>query len=255
MKAHNVRIGESNMIFEKYTPDNRPCEARAALEEMMRGVDEGKSYADTIRLRLSGVLADECNDTYYLAREGESALARHWNGWGRHPDAIGNWGNFYTDAECRGRGIGGALLRFWYEDFERRDDLPLCFLCSAATPELVAWYSRFGFRVAIEGTDHGALYMPVGDSPASFREFYKSYYQPSATLSHKPATFEYRHEIDCLLRFALRDIGMEFGIGECKSIESALLYYPERVEMLFSEDGHCVGWSLDGKRQVYSIYE
>jgi len=243
------------MILEKYIPNGEPSEARAALERMMCGVDEGKSYADTIRLRVSGALADECNDTYYLAREGDRALARHWNGWGRHADAIGNWGNFYTEAECRGRGIGSALLRFWEEDFKDRDDLPLCFLCSAATPELVAWYSRFGFRVAIEGTDHGALYMPVGDSPESFREFYTRYYQPSATLVCKPATFEYRHEIDCLLRFALRDRGIELGIGECKSVESALLYYPERVEMIFSEDGHCVGWSLDGKRQVYPIYE
>ena len=243
------------MIFEKYTPGELGGEAHAALEKMMRDTDVGKSYADTIRLRLSAALSDICNDTYYVAREEDRALARHWNGWGRHPDAIGNWGNFYTDEACRGRGIGSALLRFWEEDFSSRKDLPLCFLCSAATPELVAWYSKFGFRVAIEGTDRGALYMPIGDSPESFRDFYSSYYKPSRSLIEKPATFEHRHEIDCLLRFALRDLGIPFGIGECTSIESALLYYPERVGMLFSDDGHCVGWTLDGKRQTYVIYE
>ena len=25
--------------------------------------------------------------------------------------------------------------------------------------------------------------------------------------------------------------------------------------MLFSRDGHCVGWSMDGIRQVYPLYE
>ena len=129
------------MVFEKYTPGEDNIEAQTALTEMMRGVDEGVSYADTIRLRASGALAESCNDTYYLAIEDKKALARHWNGWGRHADAIGNWGNFYTDAACRGRGIGGALLRFWQEDFDTRLDLPLCFLCSAATKELVALYA------------------------------------------------------------------------------------------------------------------
>ena len=246
---------ESDMIFKTYKPGESPSVACAALEEMMREVDVGVSYADTIRLRLSGALADQCNDTYYVALDGDRALARHWNGWGKHPDAIGNWGNFYTDAACRGQGIGGALLRFWEEDFNAREDLPLCFLCSAATRELVAWYSKFGFRVAIEGTEFGALYMPIGNSPSSFREFYTGYYKPSAVLYHKRATFEHRHEIDCLLRFALRDLGASFGIGECTSLESALLYYPERAGLLFSLDGHCVGWSIDGEIQTYPLYE
>ncbi len=245
---------EKIMILEKYIPGEGQGEAGEALLDMMRGVDEGVSYADTIRLRLSGSLADECNDTYYVAIEDKKALARHWNGWGRHPDAIGNWGNFYTDAACRGRGIGGALLRFWQEDFDARSDLPLCFLCSAATKELTALYAKLGFRVAIEGTECGPLYRAIGDSPASFREFYTAYYKPSAALYHRRASFEYRHEIDCLLRFALRDIGVTFGIGEQKSVEAALLYTPDRVGMLFSEDGHCVGWSFDGDMQIFPLY-
>ena len=74
-------------------------------------------------------------------------------------------------------------------------------------------------------------------------------------LYHKRATFEHRHEIDCLLRFALRDLGASFGIGECTSLESALLYYPERAGLIFSLDGHCVGWSIDGEIQTYPLYE
>ncbi len=243
------------MVLEKYIPDTQKGDLHAALCEMMRGFDVGKSYADMIRFRLSGAAADECNDTYYVAREDTKAISRHWNGWGRHPDAIGNWGNFYTNAEYRGRGIGGAVLKLWFEDFQSRTELPLCFLCSTSTKELTALYSRFGFRVAIEGTEYGGLYLPVGNSPATFREFYRAYYKPSDVLEHRRACIGYRHEIDCLLRFALRDLGLPFGIGNIESVEAALLYQPERCGMLFTPDGHCVGWSFDGVKQVYPLYE
>ena len=39
------------------------------------------------------------------------------------------------------------------------------------------------------------------------------------------------------------------------SVESAMLYHADRCGMLFSRDGHCVGWSMDGIRQVYPLYE
>ena len=243
------------MIVETYIPGQEKTAAGAALCAMMGDVDAGKSYADMIRLRLSGQVADQCKDTYYVAREGDTAYARLWNGWGRHPDAIGNWGNFYTAEESRGKGIGGQLLKLWQQDFEGRDDAPLCFLCSAGTKELTQLYAKFGFRVAIEGAEKGFLYRPNGNSPQSFREFYKQYYKPSEGLYHRPATIEYRHEIDCLLRFAFKDLGVEFGIGEEKGIEAILLYEPHRAGMLFSQDGHCVGWSFDGIRQVYPLYE
>ena len=243
------------MIVETYIPRQEKTAAYTALWNMMEGRDPGKSYADMIRLRLSGQLSHQCNDTYYVAREGEIGHARLWNGWGRHPDAIGNWGNFFTTEESRGKGIGGRLLKLWQQDFEGRDDAPLCFLCSAGTKELTQLYAKFGFRVAIEGAEKGFLYRPNGNSPQSFREFYKKYYKPSQVLYHRPATIEYRHEIDCLLRFAFKDLGLTFGIGEEKGIEAPLLYAPHRVGMLFSQDGHCVGWSIDGVRQVYPLYE
>ena len=243
------------MTVEAYIPGTQKGEAYEALFEMMREHDLGKSYADMIRLRLGGGAADTCRDTYYVAREGKKALARLWTGWGAHEDAIGNWGNFFTDEEHRGKGIGAALLTLWLSDFEGRSDLPLCLLCSAGTKELTDLYGRFGFRPAIEGTDHGGLYLPLGKSPASFRSFYREYYTPSPVLYHKRATVGYRHEIDCLLRFALRDLGVAFGIGDMNSVEAALLYHADRCGMLFSTDGHCVGWSMDGVRQVYPLYE
>jgi hypothetical protein len=40
-----------------------------------------------------------------------------------------------------------------------------------------------------------------------------------------------------------------------ESAEAALLYAPQRCGMLFSEDGHCVGWSIDGEMQLHPLYE
>lgn len=242
------------MILEKYIPGEVKNDAYTALQGMIRDIDKGKSYADMMRLRVSGQVSSACNDVYYVAHELGRALARHWNGWGKHPDAIGNWGNFYTDEQYRGQGIGGKLLQFWFEDFQSATDLPLCFLCSTGTRELASLYSRFGFRPAIEGTECGPLYMPVGDSPASFREFCATYYRPSAVLEHRPADVAYRHEIDCLLRFVYMDRDLQFGIKGLPGIEQALLYYPNRCGMLFSDDGHCVGWSFDGETQVHPLY-
>ena len=214
----------------------------------------GVPYADMMRVRITGALSNECNDVYYIAHEDGRGIGRHWNGWGKHPDAIGNWGGFFVDEAYRGKGVGGNLLRLWWEDFKASREHPLCFCCTAGSKSLTQLYSRFGFVPAIEGTDRGPLYMPVGDSPATFREFYNAYYKPSDHIIRKSATVEYRNEIDCLLRFALMDLGIPFGIGDEKSMEAALLHWPERAGILFSDDGHVVGWTFDKKMQVYPLY-
>ena len=244
------------MTIEKYIPAGTPSgEAYEAISDMMREVDVGKSYADMIRYRLSGAASDVCADTYYVAIESKKSLSRLWMGWGKHPDAIGNWGNFYTNEKLRGRGIGKKMLGFWHEDMARREDLPLCLLCSAGTKALADMYAAFGFVCAIEGKEFGPLYLPLGDSPAKFKDFYDAYYKPSDALYLRSASVEYRHEIDCLLRFVYIDMGLDFGIGDMLSVESALLYAPERCGMLFSEDGHAVGWSFDGKMQIHPLYK
>jgi hypothetical protein len=38
-------------------------------------------------------------------------------------------------------------------------------------------------------------------------------------------------------------------------MEQALLHFPERAEMLFTKDGRCVGWTLDGQVKVHHNYE
>lgn len=50
------------------------------------------------------------------------------------------------------------------------------------------------------------------------------------------------------------DMGMDFGIDGLYA-EAAILYHPGKAGMLFTEDGHCVGWNFNGVNQVYPIYE
>ena len=242
------------MFFEKYVAGGEKNAAYLALWDAMQGFDTDKSYADMMRLRISGGAAKQCYDAYYVAHENGKMLSRHWMGYGKHGDAIGNWGNFFTSPEARGRGIGSRLLEVWYEDLKTTPNLPDCFMCTTSEPWLVRLYRGFGFRPAIRGRDGGPLYMPVGNSPESFAEFADSYYTPSPVLYLKPASIGYRHEIDCLLRFWFVDNGLDIGIRGVDYMEKALLYFPERAGMLFSEDGHCVGWSIDGEIQAHPLY-
>lgn len=244
------------MKIERFIAGQTDCEACSALMEMMRGHDIGKTYADMMRLRIDGGAAHECHDVYYVATENGCAIGRHWMGWGSHPNAVGNWGNFYTDEAFRGKGVGGALLRAWQDDLLSPDHTPLpsAFFCSAGTSELAALYARFGFRPAIKGRDCGPLYMPLGDSPEDFESFCERYYEPSQVICRRPATIGWRHEIDCLLRFYLINNGLEFGIGETKSLEEVLLSSPERAELFFGESGRCVGWAVGGKIQIHPKY-
>ena len=96
------------MILEKFIPGKSENTAYYALLDMMTDFDLGISYADMMRYRIRGAAADDCHDIYYIAHDQGMALSRHWNGWGKHADAIGNWGNFYTDPAYRGKGIGGC---------------------------------------------------------------------------------------------------------------------------------------------------
>ncbi len=242
------------MILEKYVPGTPKNAAFAAIAAMMNDFDAGVSYADMMRYRIRGEAATVCHDVYYVAHEDGAARSRLWMGWGRHADAIGNWGNFYTDQAFRGQGIGRRLLDFWFADLKNTPNPPLCFLCTTGSRWVTELYREYGFRPAIAGSEFGPLYLPIGDSPATFREFCAAYYRPSATLRLRRADIAYRHEIDCLLRFVYADRGLPFGIGEVGSAEAALLYHPSRSDMLFSEDGHCVGWSFDGQLQLHPMY-
>lgn len=245
------------MKFEKYFAGQLRNDAYDALWSMVKDDKPEVAYAETIRRRVKGELADLCVDNYYIAYDENGCYNRLWSGWGKHKDAIGNFGHFLTLPEARGKGLGDRVLDVWASDILTRGDVPLGLFCTAEPAIIDRFYRQYGFR-EIDPTKHGGyLYLPLGDSPETFTEFCEKYYQPSKTLIHKRGNLEYRHELDCLLRFAMSIIGKgdDFFLGEYEFVEEYLIFCPERVGMLFAEDGHCVGWSLDGNIVVHPLYK
>lgn len=241
------------LTYHIYRPAQGQSEAGDALARMLADESIGKSYADAMRARVSGALAGECADTYFVALDGKECVSRLWYGWGTHEGAIGNFGNFLTLEQYRGQGIGTRLLELWYADLQARNDLPLALFCTSA-PKAAPMYAKYGMRPIADGATWGPSFMPLGKSPARFADFCESYYQPSSCLISRPATFAHRHEIDCLLKFALLARGESLGIGGVPSAEHAILYAPDRAEMLFTEHGACVGWRVDGPAQMHPQY-
>ena len=239
--------------YDVFCPNWGMTEAGQALAAMLKSEFPGKSYADALRARVSGALTGECTDTYFVAHENGACVSRLWYGWGNHESAIGNFGNFLTLEEYRGQGIGTRLLEMWYADLQGRDDLPLALFCTSA-PKAAPMYEKYGMRPIADGANWGPSYMPLGNSPKTFDEFCACYYQPSSYLVSRPVSFEWRHEIDLLLKFALLQKGEVLGIGEIPSAEHAILYAPDRAQMLFTESSACVGWCVDGQVQVHPEY-
>lgn len=241
------------MKFDIFHPERGMNEAGQALCRMLADESPGKSYAEVMRRRASGALVGECRDVYFVAHEDGACISRLWNGWGKHENAIGNFGNFLTLESCRGQGIGTRLLELWYDDLQRRQDQPLALFCTSA-PKAARMYERYGMLPIEAGATHGPSYMPLGNSPESFDAFCEVYYKPARVLYSRPASFEYRHEIDLLLKFVLMHMGLPFGFDGMPSVEQALLTCPEKTEMLFTEQGRCVGWCYGGAVQIYPAY-
>ena len=82
--------------YDVFRPAQGINEAGNALSRMLAEESIGKSYADAMRARVSGLLAGECTDTYFVAHEDGACVSRLWYGWGTHESAIGNFGNFLT---------------------------------------------------------------------------------------------------------------------------------------------------------------
>ena len=238
-----------------YIPDEGLNNAGEILKRNIANLDPGVSYAEMMRYRVSGGAAAECTDVYYLCTDEKNELiSRLWMGWGKHERAVGNWGNFFTSPDCRGQGIGKKMLDFWQEDLSTRSDLPLALFCTAGEEWLAKLYAPYGFRPAIKNTTCGPLYRPLGNSPETFSEFCEEYYRPANSLVFKPATLEWRHEIDCLFKFAMLDLGLPYLPEGMVSLESSLLENSgEGVEIIFTEKNIPVGLAYtrrDGKRDL-----
>ncbi len=243
--------------YQSYFPGTPLTPAANALDQVISAEFPEQSYSQMIRFRLSGKAGAECRDAYFIATENERCVSRLWYGWGKHADAVGNFGNFRTDERYQHRGIGKKLLQMWQEDLQNAAAPPLALFCSAGK-NLVPVYAKFGFRLALENTDHGPLYLPLGDSPATFREFCRFYYSQTSKLHFLPGTVGYRHEIDLLLRFALLQEYGELPELPYPSFEAAILALDRtpqcgKLELIATAENRTVGWAFTpagGKRRA-----
>ncbi len=245
--------------IEIYIPGETRPESTEVLIGAVKDIDPDKSYANMIRYRIDGNAADQCKDVYYICTdENGKFCSRLWMGWGRHKGAVGNWGNFNTDESLRGQGIGRIMMDAWTKDLANRDDAPLALFCTASERH-TAWYKNYGWRCAMKDAVRGPLYFPIGNSPETFGEFCEMYYKPASSLTFKPATVEWRHEIDCLFKFAMLYIDQDYLPCGMESLEVSLLAGDKNVEIIFTDTNIPVGLSYkkpDGTKdiKIYPAY-
>ncbi|MBE6658660.1 MAG: GNAT family N-acetyltransferase [Ruminococcaceae bacterium] len=231
-----------------YIPDGKSHPLRRMIEDIILPEDH------YMRMRLSGALSEQCRDYYFLAHENGVGLSRIWMCHGLHTNAAANWGAVYTPEEHRGHGYCRTLLEYCFAELDRMEQPPSALFCTAGTLELTNLYRRYGFVPALAGRDRGPLYRPMGKSPADFASFCEAYYTPARSLLVRDADFGMRNEIDCLLRFALWDRGLSFGIGEATDLWPILMKERGRAKVILTEDRRCVGWMLNGEIQLHPQY-
>lgn len=207
-----------------------------------------------LRKRLYGELTDVSNDLFFLAHNDKEGLSRIWMGYGKHENAVSNWGAVFTPEEHRGKGYCAKVLKYCFEELDSMKNPPAALLCTAGTLELTDMYKKYGFTTALRGKDRGPLYRPLGNSPKTFREFYEEYYTETDELFVVDADFGWRNEIDCLLRFALIDIGEYFGLKGINDLWPVIMDEPERAKIILTKENKCAGWMIDGEMQLYPIY-
>lgn len=207
-----------------------------------------------LHMRLQGELTDVTNELFFLTHDEEKGLSRIWMSYGKHKNAISNWGAVATPEEFRGKGYCAKTLEYCFDYVDNMPNAPLALFCTAGTLELTNLYKKYGFVTAISGRDRGPLYRPVGNSPKTFQEFCKQYYDETDELYITDATFQWRNEIDCLLRFALIDMGESLNIKGVSDIWPIILNEPERAKVIHTKEKKCVGWMLDGEIQLHPLY-
>lgn len=239
--------------FEKLCSDAEITGKNHALCDMMNYTHPETEHTSVFVSRAKGELCDLCNDKFYIATDDGRCVSRLWNGWGKHRDAVGNFGDFFTLEEYRGEGLGKRLLKMWYEDIMSIKDKPIGFFCTSAA-RIAKTYEEYGMTGIFPGQEGGPSYMPLGDSPKKFDDLCDMYYTYADTLTEKAATFEYRHEIDLLLKFYFMKSGIRFGFGDIPDLEYALVHRCENVKLYFAPNGHCVGWSVGEEMQLHPKY-
>ena len=240
--------------FEKCFVGQYKNEGYNALCDMVRDELPGVAHTEIIRRRLQGEFADLCTDNYYIAHENGRCYSRLWTGWGKHKDAVGNFGHFLTLSEKRGQGLGREVIKKWKADIKGRGDAPLALFCTA-TAEITEIHRPLGFREITPEANGGFLYCPLGKSPETLEEFCNNYFVPGEEIYEKPASMQFRHELDCLLRFAFANLKEGFTMGDCYYVEEYFVKCPEKLSIFFDERNHVVGWGYDGQTKIHPAYK
>ena len=234
---------------EKYIVGTEKDHVYKCLYEMIPQQDKFLHY------RLSGKANDVCTDTFFVTHEDGKGLSRVWMGYGRHENAACNWGAVFTQEEARGKGYCAMNLDYCFEVVNALENPPAALFCTAGSVGLTKLYSRYGFVPALKGADCGPLYRPCGNSPKTFQEFAENYYTPTSELVVKDADFGWRNEVDCLLKFALWDMGIKLEINCVESLNGILMDEPNRAKVVMTKENKCVGWMVDGVMQLHPAYK
>lgn len=235
------------MELYRYVCGEPQTKASQALMGWLNETDTDRSYLPMMQHRVAGKAVDACHDTYYIAMEGDAIISRLWHGWGKHPHAVGNFGNFITKEEYRGMGVGRKVLDLWYEDLMAQKEKPIGLFCSSLNGFRVEMYRRYGFTQAVILDNSSMLYKPLDDSPSTFSELCEDYYCEAKSLTVRPATIEWRHEIDLLLKIALKAEGETLGLPGCNCVEETIVWpHIGKAQLLFTEKDRPVGWSFTG---------
>jgi len=231
------------MSIRRFTPPEQ--EYADGFKHFMRYL--GDENTRSVGSRSDGKYAD-CSIDRYCTGEIDGRIAGQvWYGWGRHERPAANFGQVYVDRDYRGLGVTNILMKYLHEDFKTSPVIGA--MCTCSVPWIRDIYKPYGFHQTYP--DSPRLYCPGPGSPFEFKDLAEQYYRSGFALRVVPGTMEYRHEIDCLLKFTLelkkKTVLRSFAASAVTSYQDALFKQEDnrgRIFVVLTLDGRCVGWTF-----------
>lgn len=158
----------------------------------------------SITSRLAGHFRDVSDDRYFFAEIDGEIVGQMWYGWGRHDQPAANFGQVFVATRHRKKGIAERLFRAFSKHYFDNSP-PIAAFCTTGTDWVVNIYRPAGFRTIVPNAPCGPLYCPKPGQPETFDEFADNFYRGhcAGRAQAIAGTMQYRHEIDCVLKFTL----------------------------------------------------